>query len=124
MTFDWNQYRVLAEELRGREDEAARRSSISRLYYAVYWQARLHLEGDGFTLTRNDGSRRQVWNAYRERGRTHRGIGLNGDRLHQNRVQADYVADIVRLLDMLNESFQLADKVRSYLDQLQRRDNC
>jgi hypothetical protein len=118
MTFDWNQYRVLAEELRGRDDEAARRSSISRLYYAVYWQARLHLEEDGFTRTLNEGSHRQVWNAYRNRGRTHRGIGLNGDRLHQNRVQADYVADIARLQDMLNESFQLADKVRSYLDQL------
>jgi uncharacterized protein (UPF0332 family) len=123
MTFDWNQYRILAEELRGREDEAARRSSISRLYYAVYWQARLYLEDDGFILTLNDGSHRQVWNAFRDRGITHRVIGVNGDRLRRNRVDADYVADIARLQEMLNESFHLADKVRSYLDQIQRRDD-
>jgi uncharacterized protein (UPF0332 family) len=122
MTFDWSRYKILAEELRAREDEAARRSSISRLYYAVYWQARLHLEGDGFKLTRNDGSHRQVWNEYLGRGRTQRGIGLNGNRLHQNRVQADYEADIARLQDMLHESFLLADKVQAYLNQLQRKD--
>ena len=32
MIFDWNDFRVLAEELREREDEAAKRTAIGRLY--------------------------------------------------------------------------------------------
>lgn len=41
MIFDWDDFRSLAEELRERETEAARRTAISRVYYAVYWKARI-----------------------------------------------------------------------------------
>ena len=41
MSFDWDQFRQLAEELRQRNDEAAQRTAISRIYYAFYWRARV-----------------------------------------------------------------------------------
>ena len=48
--FDWNDFKTLAEELRQRNDEAAQRTAISRVYYAVYWRARNFLESEAFTL--------------------------------------------------------------------------
>jgi uncharacterized protein (UPF0332 family) len=122
MTFDWDKYRVLAEELRLREDEASQRSSISRLYYAIYWRARLHLENnEGFNLSRQGESHKQIWRGYQTKGRTHKGIGINGDRLHINRVKADYEADVERLNDLVNESFRIANIVQKYLDQVQQK---
>jgi hypothetical protein len=122
MTFDWDQYRVLAEELRLREDEASLRSSVSRLYYAIYWRARLHLENnEGFILSRQGESHKQIWREYQAMGRAHRGIGINGDRLHFNRLQADYEANAGRLNDIVVESFHIANNVQTYLDQVQQK---
>jgi len=50
MPFDWNTYKDLAEELRLRNDEASKRSAISRLYYSVYWKARNLLEKENPNL--------------------------------------------------------------------------
>jgi hypothetical protein len=34
--FDWNDFKTLAEELKERDDEASKRTAISRIYYATY----------------------------------------------------------------------------------------
>lgn len=60
MIFDWNDFYTLAEELNRREDEAAKRTAISRLYYAIYWEARNLLEDEGFIFRQNDSSHRQI----------------------------------------------------------------
>jgi uncharacterized protein (UPF0332 family) len=119
MSFDWNKFRELAEELRRRDDEAAQRTSISRVYYAVYWKARLLLESEGFVFRHSDSSRKQIWDEYKNRGRTHRGVGFSGEKLRNNRTQADYSSEIKNIETLIKESFELADKILFYLKQIQ-----
>jgi uncharacterized protein (UPF0332 family) len=40
MTFDWNEYLRLAQSLAEDEGDAARRSAVSRAYYAAFNRAR------------------------------------------------------------------------------------
>ena len=121
MSFDWNKLRELAEELRGREDEAARRTAISRIYYSVYWKARMFLENEGFVFRQNDSSHRQIWEEYKNKGRTFRAISISGSALHQNRVQADYFPEIKDMETLLKESFKLADNVFNYIQQIAKK---
>ena len=93
--FDWNDFKTLAEELRQRPDEAAQRTAISRIYYAVYWRARNFLESEGFVLRQYEASHVQIWNEYKQKsGQTNKAVGKLGSELHRFRVQADYVADV------------------------------
>lgn len=119
MSFDWHDFRKLADELGEREDEAARRTAIIRIYYAVYWKARIFLEDEGFIFRQNDSSHRQIWEEYKNKGLTFRAISISGAALHQNRVQADYFAKIKDLEVLMKESFKLADKVLTYLTQIE-----
>ncbi len=121
MIFDWNDYRQLAEELRERETEAARRTAISRVYYAVYWNARMFLEDEGFIFRQNDSSHRQIWEEYKNKGLTFRAISISGSALHQNRVRADYFAEIRDLETLLKESFKLAENIFNYLQQIEKK---
>ncbi len=74
--FDWNDFKTLAEELRQREDEAAKRTAIGRTYYATYWRARNYLESEGFLLRIYEGSHTQIWNEFkRKSGHTVKAIG-------------------------------------------------
>lgn len=120
MSFDWNKFRELAEELRQRDDEAARRTVISRLYYAIYWRSRLYLEDDGFVLREYEASHRQIWNEYKLKGGTFRAIFLAGTELHKNRIQADYVSEISNLEKTLQDSFKIAEKITFYLEQIEK----
>ncbi len=121
MIFDWNDFRKLAEELREREDEAAQRTAVSRVYYAVYWKARIFLEDEGFIFRQNDSSHRQIWEEYKNKGLTFRAISVSGSTLHSNRVKADYFAEIKDLETLLKESFKLADNVFNYLQQVENK---
>lgn len=121
MSFDWSEYQTLAEELRQRPDEAAQRSAISRVYYAVYWRARTFLENEGYIFRQYDSSHRQIWDEFKFRGRTFNAIGRNGDLLRANRVQADYSAEMNNLTKLVEQSFELAEKVNSYLDQIEKK---
>ena len=42
MIFDWDKFRELAEDLRQSDEESARRTAISRIYYAVYHRAKIY----------------------------------------------------------------------------------
>lgn len=119
MAFDWDEFQKLADELRQRNDEAAKRTAVSRLYYAVYWKARKHLESEGFMLSQKDGSHTQIWREYQKQGRTRKGIGLNGERLHDFRLQADYESDVKDVGELVKDSFQAAINVLTYLVQIQ-----
>lgn len=119
--FDWDNFRVLAEELKERDDEAAQRTSISRMYYAAYWSARTSLEKDGFKVSENvgRGTHEQVWSEFNRRaGKHNKAIYKNGDELKKNRVKADYSAEILRLSELVNDSFRIATNVFTYLKQL------
>ena len=121
MIFNWDDFRELAEELRERETEAAKRTAISRVYYAVYWKARIFLEDEGFIFRHNDSSHRQIWEEYKNKGLTFRGISISGSDLHRNRVQADYFSEIKDLEVLLKESFKLAGNAFKYLQQIEQK---
>jgi uncharacterized protein (UPF0332 family) len=123
MPFDWDKYKKLAEELKQRpvSDEAAQRSAISRLYYSVFWKARLLLEKEGINVPR-ESAHGFVWNKYRTQGGTRRTIGDKGRQLQLKREDADYEAEMNHLEDDVIDSFKLADSVLHFLKMIQPSD--
>ena len=88
MTFTSPQYLELAESLLG-EHEAARRTAVSRAYYAVFHAARRRRNQDlGFETTRTIGHK-DLWDYYKQSVTTRR-LTLRGERLLKRRQQADY----------------------------------
>ena len=119
--FDWDNFQILAEELRRKEDEASQRTSVSRLYYSVYWKARIFLENDGFQVRDNagKGSHEQVWSEFNRReGINNKAIYRNGDELKKNRVKADYVPEITKPKEFVEDSFRIANNALTYLNQI------
>ena len=124
MPFDWNHYKTFAEELKAtRTDEAAQRSAVSRVYYAVFNQAYDYLRQQGFERRVGEGMHKQVWDEYRKGHRTRKAIGTNGSRLHDNRVAVDYQAEVPKLPELLTESFRTAANLLAYLAQLQQEES-
>ena len=117
--FDWNDFKTIADELGQSDSEAALRTAISRIYYAVYWRSRLFLESEGFILRQYEASHIQIWNEYKKKaGQTNRAIGKSGSELHRFRIQADYVSDVKDIAKLTNDAFALAGNVLAYLNQL------
>jgi uncharacterized protein (UPF0332 family) len=124
MAFDWADYAALANSLREQPDEASQRTAISRLYYSTFHQAPLYLESEGLILSQmGPGTHRQVWEEFTRRGSTHRPIGIQGFRLHANRVSADYDDQLANLDELVEESFQVSSKIRAYLKRIQAAKN-
>lgn len=117
MPFDWTEYARLAEDLRTRGDEASLRTAISRAYYSVYHQARDYLLAEGIQLSRTDSSHKVVWNGYKVIGGSCRAVGVNGDRLNDNRTQADYDNEVRNIESLLEETFTVAHNILVYLEQ-------
>jgi uncharacterized protein (UPF0332 family) len=120
MSFDWKLFHELAENLRQKTDEASQRTAISRVYYAVYHRAKSLLDKEGFNFRQFESSHRQVWNEYKFRGRTHRGVGISGIRLHEIRVDADYFAEISDVEKLTEECFQIAETINQYLAHIEK----
>ncbi len=121
MNFDWNEFKTVAVELQKNEDEASKRTAVSRIYYAIYHQSKEFLENEGFIFRHTESSHLQVWEAFRGKGRTHRAIGISGKVLRDNRVKADYVSDISGINQLTEDSFQLAEKISTYLQQIKNK---
>lgn len=120
MPFDWNDYSLLAVELRKREDEASLRTAVSRVYYSVYHRARDYLLDEGVSLSTTDSSHKVVWKEYLRMGGSCRAVGLNGDRMHDNRRRADYDREIQNMNQLVDATFTIARNVLTYLEQCQR----
>lgn len=124
MLFDWEQYQQLAEELHQREDEASKRSAISRLYYSIFHQAKNFLiEIENYDYSEHKEPHAQVWSEFIRKGSTFRAIGENGKRLRNYRNDADYKNEILKLDDVLETSFRTANNVLTYLHQVQKNAN-
>lgn len=124
MAFDWNEYKTFAEELNAtRTDEAALRSAISRVYYAVFNQAYDYLRAQGFAQRAGEGIHKQVWDEYRKGHRTRKAVGVNGSRLHDNRVAVDYQPDVPKMPELLTESFRTAANLLAYLALLKQEES-
>lgn len=117
MRFNWNEFATLAEELSERDDEASLRTAISRIYYSTYHQARDYLLDEGIPLSTSDSSHRIVWNNYRNMGGSCRSVGVNGDRLFDNRKKADYESAVPDMDQLVKESFMMARNILVYLEQ-------
>lgn len=120
MNFDWDEFRKLAEQLRQSETEAERRTAISRIYYAVYHRAKTYLEREGFQFRQFESSHRQIWDEFKDKGRTFAAIGNTGDRLRANRVKADYISEIENIDFLVKRSFELAENAFVYLQQIEK----
>jgi uncharacterized protein (UPF0332 family) len=117
MLFDWDKYKELAEELRLKDDEAAKRSAISRLYYSVYWKARIFLEKEEPNLNvPPDNSHAFVWRKYQNKGITRNKIFSDGKRLKEYRQEADYEPEIEKLEDVVETSFRIAETIITNLN--------
>ena len=121
MPFDWNKYKDLAEFLRKRDDEESKRSAISRLYYAVYWKARLLCEKEdpNFRVP-PDNSHSTVWKKFLDKGITRKTVYINGTRLKDYRSDADYKSAISRIDDEMETAFKTAYKIINTLDSLSK----
>ena len=123
MPFDWNTYKDLAEELRQRGDEASKRSAVSRLYYSIYWSARIFLEeNQGYLYSEYKEPHSQIWHEFIRQGKIFKNIGENGKRLRNKRNSADYDQDIPRLDDDLEISFRWANQIFIDLSKIQPKD--
>lgn len=119
MPFNWNNYKELAEELSKRDDEASKRTAISRLYYAVYWQARNLLEKeDANFFVSAENSHATVWRKFNNQGHSRRAVFNNGQRLKEYRQMADYEPEIERLEDTVKASFIIAEQIIKTLNSL------
>jgi uncharacterized protein (UPF0332 family) len=117
MPFDWNEYATLADELSKRDNEASLRTAISRIYYSTYHEAKAYLLDEGIPLSTSDSSHKSVWNGYRDMGGSCRSVGLNGERLFDNRKKADYDSEVVNISQLVEESFRMARNILVYLEQ-------
>jgi len=117
--FDWVEYLELAGELaERRESEAALRSAVSRAYYAVFCKARQTLRDQGFIVPRR-GAHQFVWEKYQNhRERSHRRIGLHGERLKNYREDADYEETATELVRTVEDSLERAREVIHFLRNL------
>ena len=112
MAFDWNNYLTLAEQLATRPDEASKRTAISRAYYCVFNLAFERAESTAGRHPEGESYHRWCWSKYeRTPDGSCKQLGIDGSRMAQRRVRADYNASDIRRLEdqvrrMLGEARQ------------------
>lgn len=130
MSFQWNKYLVLAQELAGKpvvgevSQEAKLRSAISRAYYAAFHTAQHYIlsQPDRPLISGQDSHIAvcQWFQTSRYRHEKHIGNGL--DRLRQYRIWADYKAVFFgSVANIAEESLTVAGQVITSLHQLQQK---
>ncbi len=118
MSFDWNNFLVLAEELAQRGDEAAKRTAVSRAYYFIFNLAYARAESSGGSFVGGD-RHAQCWRRYMATpDPTCQKLGIAGDRMKVRRISADYEAPTKARLDdevrlALEGARQFRDDLRS-----------
>ena len=95
MPFDWREFHNLAINLSKNSDEASLRSSVSRAYYAAFHLARDFAKNClSFQPTYKGPDHDGVVNHMKNHNdKAVRAIGINLDRLKDNRRIADYVSN-------------------------------
>jgi uncharacterized protein (UPF0332 family) len=120
MPFDWTNFFVLAEDLARNNDEASKRSAISRAYYFVFHLAFARAESTAGQYRAGEPSHQWCWDKYANtyvatRDRVCNQIWLAGDRMKRSRMKADYKDEIPRLDDEVTRTLEEA---RQFPDQL------
>lgn len=87
--FDWDDFLALGERLAASDDEASRRTAISRAYYAAYHAAAAFARAAG--MLPGGHTHQRVWDAFaRDPDADRATVGAAGDGLRQRRQAADY----------------------------------
>jgi uncharacterized protein (UPF0332 family) len=123
MDFDWNDYLRLAQHLAQQEDEAAKRTAISRAYYYIFHLARARAIQNGCKLSYAESSHKSVWDFYiRSSDYNCKSLGLEGSRLKERRNVADYDLPFKgRLMDDVQDAMQKASAFSQRLGTLDPR---
>jgi hypothetical protein len=123
MPFDWNEYLALARRLAAAGDEASKRSAISRAYYFVFNSAFSRAEATAGGYPGGESYHKWCWDKYQSTpDAACRKLGIDGARMKQRRVRADYKsADIPRLDDEVRRMLSEAQLFRTNLDALNPR---
>jgi len=118
--FDWWDFLGVAERLSQTADEADRRTSVSRAYYAAFGAALEWRQGCRYFGARRDGTdHERLWEEFRESDDDdEREVGELGYRLRRRRNLADYHARIDGLGDMVDDSLDDARELRTLLGAL------
>ena len=123
MPFDWNEYLVLARRLAAANDDASKRSAISRAYYFAFNIAFARAENTVGRYPGSEGYHKWCWDKYRNTpDMSCRKLGIDGERMKQRRIRVDYkAADIPRLDDEVRRMLSEAQQFRANLDALNPR---
>ncbi|SPF52728.1 conserved hypothetical protein [Candidatus Sulfopaludibacter sp. SbA4] len=111
MSFRWEEYLLLAQDLSQKGGEAATRSAISRAYYAAYHTARRH-RGSRSAVATKSGSHAAVWIAWRDSGNPDwRRAGNQGKVILDWRQKADYDDEVPGLAPMMDKTMKIAGEI-------------
>jgi|SRR5712691_8931388 len=99
MPFDWNNFLVLADELATRvDDEASKRTAISRAYYCMFNLAFARAESTAGPYPGDQSSHNWCWGKYQATpDPTCQQLGNDGQRMKRLRVNADYDTHVPHL---------------------------
>ena len=122
MTFDWNNYLVLAKKLAtDKADDAALRTAVSRSYYCIFNLAMTKAKGNQYTSKDDASSHDQLWSLYgRNTDKDCEQISLIGARMKRRRVKADYRAFFDNLKDEVEDAIEDAEECLKLLDQMSK----
>jgi uncharacterized protein (UPF0332 family) len=113
--FNWNEYLNLANLLSANGDEASQRTATSRAYYAAFHAATLHAKHNGYT----ERSHGRLWKMYSSDSDLNaRRISALGNQMKKAREDADYIAAVPRISDILTQQLANANTFVALLAQV------
>ena len=124
MSFDWNEYFLLAKELSGDQTfkgnkEAKMRSAISRAYYAVIIQARTKIcQLNSISFPKGNTHKWTIDKYTAGQRPLAQSIGTRLKRLKKRRERADYEDYVKNLISELNSALIEAERLMIDIDRL------
>ena len=124
MSFAWEDFKILAEELCIKSNEASHRTAISRFYYACFCYSRQYLIE---FLNKNDFENnykihKRVHDYFFNENRLeiHENIANNLRRLRINRNKSDYDLIFLNISNNLEKSRKNSEKIFKDIDELKK----
>lgn len=104
-SFNWADYLTLATILSSNSGEASQRSAISRAYYYAFHAATIHANSNGYT----ERSHGRLWKMYQaDADLNARRLAALGNQMKKAREDADYVAQVPRISDVMTAQLATA----------------